>query len=734
MKRSDPLVAILQLTPGMLAGDLSPTRLEQARRKLLDLLRTRNDAQTAIVVYAGSAHTLVPLSDDQLTARNLLDALKPSIMPEPGQRADLAVRQALDLLEQGAQGRGRLLLLTSGLSEPERQGIRSALEHRRRASPCSASARRRALRCSRRMAASSGRSGRHPPAQARRKRAAPLRRGDRRRLPAPAERPRPRQPRPAGPRRHAGGRPRERPAALAALGRPGVLAAPAAAPAGRLCRTARLAVLPAAVDAEPAATGHGLPVRRPLAASGPARPAPVATGPGGRGGEALRGLPLERPVALPGPRLRRRGQAFAQGDQADDHYNRGNALARQGELEVDAYEQALERQPQLVAAQRNKALVEELLRQRQEQAAQRRPARTRNSARKRASRARHPEAASGRRAMRRPSMRRRPGRGALDQPAGRRRREDRRSTRPSAASPTPRTSGRVTRSRRRTRRRTSPGPRAMAATDSRRSRRVAAAQVLVPTAATPGSHAMIRLFCSLLLALLCVSAHASFSASVDRARLTEGKASNDAGIGRPDPLRQARPEPAGRPLRGPRHAPGQPSRHAERSGPGHHPLDRHPPAEAERLRGDPADQPRRQQHPADQGCTEERATAPRAASWRRFIDASVDQEKVYVQAQAISTLRIYHSVSLYDDSSLTPLTMNDAKVEQLGEALPPTRGDQRHPPRRDRGALRDLPAEERHPGDSCASLQRAPLTMNDAKVEQLGEARTYERSTASATA
>ncbi|MBF3060661.1 tetratricopeptide repeat protein, partial [Pseudomonas aeruginosa] len=65
-------------------------------------------------------------------------------------------------------------------------------------------------------------------------------------------------------------------------------------------------------------------------------------------------------------------QAFAQGDQADDHYNRGNALARQGELEaaVDAYEQALERQPQLVAAQRNKALVEELLRQRQEQAAQ----------------------------------------------------------------------------------------------------------------------------------------------------------------------------------------------------------------------------------------------------------------------------------------------------------------------------------------------------------------------------
>jgi hypothetical protein len=50
-----------------------------------------------------------------------------------------------------------------------------------------------------------------------------------------------------------------------------------------------------------------------------------------------------------------------------------------------------------------------------------------------------------------------------------------------------------------------------------------------------------------------------------------------------------------------------------------------------------------------------------------FIDASVDQESVYVQAQVILTLRIYHSVSLYNDSSLTPLQMPDARVEQLGD-------------------------------------------------------------------
>ena len=62
-------------------------------------------------------------------------------------------------------------------------------------------------------------------------------------------------------------------------------------------------------------------------------------------------------------------ERFAKGDGAADHYNRGNALAKAGALEaaLDAYEQALERQPELAAAQHNKALVEEALRQRENQ-------------------------------------------------------------------------------------------------------------------------------------------------------------------------------------------------------------------------------------------------------------------------------------------------------------------------------------------------------------------------------
>lgn len=128
LSRADPLVVLLDTTPAMLAADVNPNRLEQAKRKILDLLETRQDAQTAVIAFAGSAHTLVPLSNDIATTQNLLNVLQPDLMPAPGHRADLAVAQGIELLERGANGRGSLLLIGSSLSEQERTAITAALD------------------------------------------------------------------------------------------------------------------------------------------------------------------------------------------------------------------------------------------------------------------------------------------------------------------------------------------------------------------------------------------------------------------------------------------------------------------------------------------------------------------------------------------------------------------------------------------------------------------------------
>lgn len=50
-----------------------------------------------------------------------------------------------------------------------------------------------------------------------------------------------------------------------------------------------------------------------------------------------------------------------------------------------------------------------------------------------------------------------------------------------------------------------------------------------------------------------------------------------------------------------------------------------------------------------------------------YIDTQLDQEQVYIQAQAVLTLRIYHAIPLFSDGNLTPLLLDNARVEALGK-------------------------------------------------------------------
>ena len=108
----DALVIALDLTLSMDANDVSPSRLERARYKISDILDQRREGQTALLVYAGEAFTVTPLTDDAETIRSQLKALGTGIMPVTGNRTDKAVALALDLLKQGGMRRGHVLLIT----------------------------------------------------------------------------------------------------------------------------------------------------------------------------------------------------------------------------------------------------------------------------------------------------------------------------------------------------------------------------------------------------------------------------------------------------------------------------------------------------------------------------------------------------------------------------------------------------------------------------------------------
>lgn len=108
----DALVLVLDLSYSMKATDLAPSRLDRARQKILDLLAARKEGQTGLVAFAGDAHVVTPLTDDNPTIANLLPALSPDMMPLAGSDAAAAIALARELLHSAGISNGRILLLT----------------------------------------------------------------------------------------------------------------------------------------------------------------------------------------------------------------------------------------------------------------------------------------------------------------------------------------------------------------------------------------------------------------------------------------------------------------------------------------------------------------------------------------------------------------------------------------------------------------------------------------------
>jgi len=123
------LVILLDLSHSMDATDIKPSRLVRARFKVADILKQRHEGQTALVVYAGDAFTVTPLTDDTETIASQLSVLKTSLMPSQGSRADIALEKAVALLQQAGQKNGNILLITDGLNETRYKKAIQKMKH-----------------------------------------------------------------------------------------------------------------------------------------------------------------------------------------------------------------------------------------------------------------------------------------------------------------------------------------------------------------------------------------------------------------------------------------------------------------------------------------------------------------------------------------------------------------------------------------------------------------------------
>ena len=111
-----PLVIALDLSESMLVQDIQPSRLERAQQKALDVLEGRKGARTGLIAYAGTAHMVLPLTDDPSVLGTYVTSLDPQVMPVPGKRSTVALEEAATMLAQDPTP-GTILFLTDGIAE-----------------------------------------------------------------------------------------------------------------------------------------------------------------------------------------------------------------------------------------------------------------------------------------------------------------------------------------------------------------------------------------------------------------------------------------------------------------------------------------------------------------------------------------------------------------------------------------------------------------------------------------
>ena len=128
------VVIALDVSVSMLAEDVSPSRMEVAKRAVNGLVARLEEDRFALVGFAGAGFVNCPLTTDAGALAMFVDFLNPGVVPEQGTSMGAAITEGLKALASSS-GRGKaMVIVTDGedhgrdfegvLREAEAQGVR----------------------------------------------------------------------------------------------------------------------------------------------------------------------------------------------------------------------------------------------------------------------------------------------------------------------------------------------------------------------------------------------------------------------------------------------------------------------------------------------------------------------------------------------------------------------------------------------------------------------------------
>ena len=88
------VVVALDISNSMMAEDITPSRLDKAKRLISRMMTQASGNKFALIVYAGDAFVQMPITDDQVSANMFLNQITPSLIKR--EAIDLACRSFSD--------------------------------------------------------------------------------------------------------------------------------------------------------------------------------------------------------------------------------------------------------------------------------------------------------------------------------------------------------------------------------------------------------------------------------------------------------------------------------------------------------------------------------------------------------------------------------------------------------------------------------------------------------------
>lgn len=118
-RKSVDIFVALDISQSMLAEDISPSRLERAKRFAQGLIETLRGDRIGTIIFAGNAYLQVPLTTDYAAAQLFIKSANPSMAPTQG----TAIVDAIDLAENSFEEENKnhkaLIIISDGENHDE---------------------------------------------------------------------------------------------------------------------------------------------------------------------------------------------------------------------------------------------------------------------------------------------------------------------------------------------------------------------------------------------------------------------------------------------------------------------------------------------------------------------------------------------------------------------------------------------------------------------------------------